>query len=134
VAQDNIDVVRDQYRATNERDFARAMSHYADDVELVVPAGHLRGGTFKGRDVVGRYFGEFFATFDESARFDIQEITELDESSVLLVAVYHARGRASGVDIAGDVVWLYGLNDGKIASVRWFDDRSEALEAMGLRG
>ena len=64
--------------------------------------------------------------------FDIQEVTEIDESSVLMTGVYHARGRASGVDIPGDVVWLYGLSEGKITSVRWFDSREDALRAVGL--
>jgi ketosteroid isomerase-like protein len=134
MSQANVEVVRDQYAATNERDFGRAISHYAQDVELVVPAGHLRGGTFRGADEVGRYFGEFFATFDEGAWFDVQEIIEVDESSVLMTGVYHARGRASGVDIAGDVIWLYGLSEGKITSIRWYDSRDEALEDRGAGG
>ena len=132
MSQENVAIVRDQYAATNERDFARAMSHYAEDVELVVPSGHLRSGTFRGAAEVGRYFGEFFATFEDDARFDIQEIIDVDESSVLMTGVYHARGRVSGVEIAGDVIWLYGLRDGKITSVRWFDGRAEALKAVGL--
>jgi ketosteroid isomerase-like protein len=132
MSQENVEIVRDQYAATNEQAFARAMSHYAEDVELVVPSGHLRSGTFRGSHEVGRYFGEFFATFDKGARFDVQEIIDVDESSVLMTGVYHARGRVSGVHIAGDVIWLYGLSDGKITSVRWYDSRSAALKSVGL--
>jgi len=132
MSQENVEIVRDQYAATNERDFVRAMSYYAEDVELAVPSGHLRSGTFRGAGAVGRYFGEFFATFDRGARFDVQEITAVNDSSVLMTGVYHARGRASGVEIAGDVIWLYGLRDGKIVSVRWYDSRAEALKAGGL--
>ena len=134
MSQENVEIVRDQYAATNERDFARAMSYYAEDVALVVPSGHLRGGTFRGAGEVGRYFGEFFATFDEDAQFDVQEVIDVNDSSVLMTGVYHARGRTSGVDITGDVTWLYGLSDGKITSVRWYDSRSEALNAVGLEG
>jgi ketosteroid isomerase-like protein len=130
--QENVDLVRDHYAATNERDFGRAMSHYSEDVELVVPSGHLRAGTFRGAGEVGRYFGEFFATFDKGARFDVHEIIEVGAHSVLMTGVYHARGRASGVEIAGDVVWLYGLSEGKITSVRWYDNRDEALKAVAL--
>jgi ketosteroid isomerase-like protein len=35
-ARENVDMVLDQFAATNERDFPRAMSHYAEDVVLVV--------------------------------------------------------------------------------------------------
>jgi ketosteroid isomerase-like protein len=36
VSQADVDVVRAQFAATNERDFPRAMGFYADDVVLVV--------------------------------------------------------------------------------------------------
>ena len=32
MSQENVEIVRDHYAATNERDFTRAMSHYAEDV------------------------------------------------------------------------------------------------------
>ena len=36
MSKENVEVVRDQFAAVNERDFPRAMGHYAEDVELVV--------------------------------------------------------------------------------------------------
>jgi len=57
MSQENVEVVCDQFAAVNERDFPRAMSHYAEDVELVVhPDAFLERGTFKGRDAVGQWF------------------------------------------------------------------------------
>ncbi len=41
MSQENVDVVCDQFAATNERDFERAMSYYAEDVELVVDSRRL---------------------------------------------------------------------------------------------
>jgi len=58
MSKEDVEVVRDQFAATNERDFTRAMSHYADDVELIVhPDAFLEAGTFKGREAVGEWFG-----------------------------------------------------------------------------
>jgi hypothetical protein len=37
VSERDIDVVLDQFDSVNERDFERAMGHYADDVVLIVP-------------------------------------------------------------------------------------------------
>jgi hypothetical protein len=49
MSQENVELVCDQFQATNERDFPRAMSYYAEDVELVVdPDAFLELGTFKG--------------------------------------------------------------------------------------
>jgi ketosteroid isomerase-like protein len=129
MARENVEIVRDQYAATNERDFARAMSHYAEDVEMVVHHG-LRGGVFKGRRAVGDWFGDWFATFDRDAHFDVEETTALDEDSVLLVANHHATGRKSGVEVSEQVVWLYRLSGGKITSVEGYETRGEALEAL----
>jgi ketosteroid isomerase-like protein len=129
----NVELVRAHYAATNERDFPRAMWHYAEDVELVVPSGtYVNAGTFSGRDEVGRWFGDWFATFDRDARFDIRELIDIDEASVLLIARHHARGRTSRVAVEADVIWLYELREDKIKRVRAFQTRPEAFQAVGL--
>jgi ketosteroid isomerase-like protein len=133
MSQENLEVVRDQYAATNERDFKRVMSHYAEDVELVVYFQDIRAGTFKGRDATGRWFGDWLSSFDREARFDLKELTELEDGSVLVVADHHARGRASGAEVHGTVVWLYRLREGKIIRVEGYPSRDDALEAAGLR-
>ena len=131
MSRENVEVVLDQYAATDERDFRRAMSHYAEDVEMVVPTG-IRAGTFKGPQAVGDWFGDWLSTFARGARFDIEEITEADDGSVLLVAKHHAIGRASGVEIEGEVVWHYRLRYRKIVRVTAYEDRAAALQALAL--
>ncbi len=133
MSQENVEVIRDQFAAVNERDFGRAMGHYADDVVLEAPPG-IRSGTFRGRDAVGEWYGDWFQTFDRNAHFDIREITEIGDDGVLVVAAHRARGRGSGVDVEGTFVWLYRLRDGKVTRVEGYGSRDEALEAAGLRG
>src|SRR5436190_18539180 len=132
MSQENVEVVADQYAATNERDFERAMSHYAADVELIAPPGYLQAGTFKGRHAVGRWFGDWLSSFDAAARFDVQEMSAMEGGAVLVVAEHHARGRASGVEVHGSVVWLYRLREGKITKVEGYESRDQALQAVGL--
>ena len=129
----NVAVVLDQYAATNERDFRRAMSYYDDDVELVAREPWLRTGVFKGREAVGSWFGDWFSSFDRDARFDVTEARELQDGAVLLVADHHARGRASGVEVRVTVIWVYRLRGGKITRGEGFASRQHALEAAGLR-
>jgi ketosteroid isomerase-like protein len=133
VSEENVEIVRDQYAATNERDFERVMSHYADEVELIAPPGYLATGRFTGKEAVGRWFGDWFSTFQKDARFDVTEITELPRGQVLVVAEHHARGKISGAEVQGTVIWLLGLRDGKIVRVEGFDSRTGAREAAGLR-
>jgi ketosteroid isomerase-like protein len=81
---------------------------------------------------VGDWFGDWFATFDRNARFDIVEIIDLDDTSVLLVARHHASGRASGVEVEDEVVWVYRLREGKITHVKSYESRAEAIGGAGL--
>ena len=128
----NVEVVRDQFDAVNERDFPRAMSHYAEDVVLVAHSGaFLTGGTFEGRDAVGKWFGDWFSTFAHGYRFEIYEARDLGDR-VLIAATHHARGRGSGVELRSDGGWVYTVRDGKVARVEIYRDRASALEAAGL--
>lgn len=132
MSQENVQVVLDQFAAVNERDFPRAMDHYAEDVELVVaPDAFLESGTFSGRDAVGRWFGSWFATFEPGYRFEIQEARDLGDS-VLLIAAHSGRGRTSGIEVHGETGYLYGLRDGKIIRAELFPSAEAARQAAGL--
>jgi ketosteroid isomerase-like protein len=131
---ENIEVVRDQFAAVNERDFPRAMGHYAQDVELVVhPDAFLEAGTFKGRDAVGQWFGDWFTTFEPGYRLEIEEARDLGDV-LFLIASHRGRGRASGAAVHGHTGYLYTLRDGKITRVELYASGAKALEAAGLSG
>jgi len=133
----NVDVVRDQFAAVNERDFGRAMDGYAEDVVLVVPPElFLESGTFEGREAVGRGFGDWFSTFGPGYRFDIEEARDVGDTGdlVLIVASHTGRGRGSGVEVSGHTGYLYTVRDGKVARVEVYAGREEALEAASREG
>lgn len=133
MSQADVDVVRQQFAATNDRDFARAMSYYAEDVELFVdPDSFLESGRAKGRDAVGRWFGNWLSTFEAGYHFEIEEARDLGEV-VLLVAAHRGRGRSSGVEVHARTAYLYKVRDGKIVGVELYGDRKRALEAAGLQ-
>lgn len=133
MSQEDVDIVRDQFAATNERDFERAMSHYAEDVELVVdPEAFLEGGTFKGREAVGRWFGDWFSTFEPGYRFEIEEARDLG-GAILLVASHRGRGRTSGAEVQGRTGYIYRLRGDKIVGVELYRDGADALSAAGSR-
>jgi ketosteroid isomerase-like protein len=109
-----MEVIRDQYAAVNERDWERAMSHYADDVVLEIPGSGLQSGTFKGKEAVGEWFGDWMATFDRDLHFEIKEMTRLRDGSLLVIADHRARGKGSGVELEAPIAWRYWLRDGKV--------------------
>ena len=127
----NVAVVRDQFAAVNERDWARAMDHYADDVVLTVgeETGLMHTGTYRGKEAVGEWFGDWFRTFDRDYHFEITEARELGDGLVYIHATHGGHGRLSGVQVHGENTYLYGVRDGKITSVGFYADREEALAA-----
>ena len=130
MSQENVDVVLDQFAAVNERDFPRAMSHYAEDVELVVHSdAFLEDGTFRGRYAVGQWFGNWFGTFEPGYHFDIAEVRDLG-GLVFLNATHHGRGRTSGIEVHGENGYLYTLRDGKIVRGELFQAPAQALKAV----
>ena len=133
MSQADVDVVLDQFAAVNERNFARAMDLYAEDVRLYAsPESGPKAGAFEGKEAVGEWFGDWFRTFAPGYRFEIQEARELDGGVIFLVATHGGRGRLSGVEVHGETGYLYRVSDGKIAQVGFFGGREEALEAATL--
>ena len=133
MSQHDVDIVLEQFAATNERDWERAMSFYAEDVELEVMADAFLGrGTFSGREAVGQWFGDWFATFEPGYRFDVTEARDLG-GAVLLVADHGGRGRSSGVEVHGETAYLYTVRDGKIVRAELYRDRASALDGARPR-
>jgi ketosteroid isomerase-like protein len=125
----NVDVVLDQFAGVNERDFARVMDGYAEDVVLVVhPEAFLNAGTFEGREAVGKWFGDWFRTFEADYRFDIEQARDLGDV-VFLDASHHGHGRTSGAEVHGRTGYLYTVRDSKVARVEIFASASDALAA-----
>jgi ketosteroid isomerase-like protein len=132
VSQDPVEVVRDQFAAVNERDFARAMSLYADDVVLVVEEGFLNLGTFEGKEAVGEWFGDWFRAFAADYRFEITEARELGQGLVFLHAYFEGSGKASGVVTKDEASYLYRVRGGKVRRAQIFPSKRKALEAASL--
>jgi ketosteroid isomerase-like protein len=133
VAHEDVDVVLDQFAAVNERDFPRAMGHYAEGVELFVdPGAFLSGGEFKGREAVGQWFADWFATFEPGYHFDVEEAREVGDR-ILLVASHSGRGRSSGVDVEGQTAYIYGVREGKVVRAALYGSREDALRSIGVQ-
>jgi ketosteroid isomerase-like protein len=132
VSQADIDLVVDQFEAVNERDFERAMDHYAEDVVLIVPPAEQapEPGTFEGKEAVGEWFGNWFRAFRRGYHFEIEEARKLDDL-IFIVAKHGGKGRVSGIEVGGRLYYLYRIKDGKVAHVRIFPTRDAALEAAG---
>ena len=132
MAQAPVEVVREQFAATNARDFERAMSYYDDDVVLVVEEGFLNTGRFEGKEAVGGWFGDWFQAFGSDYAFDVLELRDLGEGLLFMRATYGGSGRTSGVEVHDERAYLYRVRDGLITRVQLFLTEDEALAAARL--
>ena len=134
MSEEDFAVIREQYDATNRRDFGRAMELYADDVVLRVPQldGIQNPGTYVGKETVGEWFGDWFRTMSHDYRFEIQQMRKLEGGLLLMSATHGGSGRRSGVPVHGENVYLYRVRGGKIAEIGFFSTPEDALEAASL--
>jgi ketosteroid isomerase-like protein len=132
MSQRNVDLVREQFEATNRREFAVPMASWADDVELTTREGDINSGTYVGREVVGEFFGGWFRAFGEM-HFDVLEIRSAGDA-VAVAARQRARGRHSDIEVTETFFSEYRIRAGKVIRIRFHNSWSNALEAVGLRG
>jgi ketosteroid isomerase-like protein len=55
------------------------------------------------------------------------------EAGVFVAARFHARGRASGIEVETRLSEVYTVRGGKVLRIDEYAHRAEALEAAGLR-
>jgi len=123
-------IVQGHFDAASRGDFAAVLDAFDEDVVLVVREV-FGAGTFRGRDVVGKWFGDWFRSFADGYCFEIEEIRGVGER-VSVVACHHGRGRASGVELERTWPYAYTVRSGKIVRIEIFEHRAEALKAVGL--
>jgi ketosteroid isomerase-like protein len=61
-----------------------------------------------------------------------EEIIEVDEARVVVVNRVRGRGRGSGVEVDATGAQLWTITGGEIRSVKLYQSKADALEAVGL--
>lgn len=133
MSQQNVDLVQRAFEVLNQRDVDAFLELANPDVvqdwsRAVGP----QSGVYRGRAEVTRFLHSWWDAFDES----VIMVDELVDAGDQLVTVFHGRqrGRASGVEIEGPgAVLVWTVRDGMIDSATLYQERDEALAAVGLR-
>jgi ketosteroid isomerase-like protein len=87
--------------------------------------------TYQGREGARRMFAEWLEPWDEYR----QGVLDLVDAGDSVVITYdcHGSGKGSGAGVDMEVTHVLTVRDGKIARLREYMTKSEALEAAGLR-
>jgi ketosteroid isomerase-like protein len=135
MSQENVEIVRGQLEAFNRGDFSAAIEALDEDVEWQVP--HVAtldapaSGLLRGRREMIENFGQWLEAWDSFA-FEATEIRAGRGSDVFLAGIQTGRGRTSGLDVTVPTFHVLTIREGKIARMRTFRERADALEAAGL--
>jgi ketosteroid isomerase-like protein len=131
MSQENVELVLEQFEATNRREFDVPVASWAEDIELITRDGDINTGTYLGREVVAEFFGGWFRAFGE-VHFEVLDIRSAGDS-VAVMSSHRARGRHSDVEVSETFFHEYRLHGGKVIRIRFHNSWEEALEAVGLR-
>jgi ketosteroid isomerase-like protein len=130
MSDENVEVVRRIYERLNRGD-AEGVVELCDD-ELVMDMSErvFNPDTYRGDDGIRR-FCEGVSDAWESYRWDVEETRVAGDS---VVAMLHCEGqsREGGPPVDWRVAWLWKLRGDRPVAVRFYRDRTKALEAAGL--
>ena len=129
MSQENVEIARSIFEASNRGDWDAAFRHQRPDVELTTPPGPA-GGTYRGREECQGFWEELRTPFD-ATRVDPERFL-VSGDQVVVVLKARMRPRGSSAEIENRTGFLLTFRDGEVASVRLFAKPEEALEAAGL--
>ena len=131
MSQGNVQLVERAVEALNRRDVEAFLQNA--EPEVVQDWSRAMGpqqGIYRGEDEVARFLQSWWDAFDESVII----VDELIDAGDQVVTAFHGRqrGRSSGIEVEGPgAVLLWSLNDGKIVAATLYQERDDALEAVG---
>jgi ketosteroid isomerase-like protein len=132
MSQENVDVVREAWRAYEVGDFGRALDCFAEEWVGEDYPNLPDQRTYKGRAGVRERERRFRKTWKDMAFVPV-EFIDAGEDLVLAVVEVRGHGRGSDVPVETRAAFVYELRDGRIVRDRLFRTKTQALEAAGLR-
>jgi uncharacterized protein len=129
MSRENVEIVRAAYDAYNRGDLDASLKHAAPDCELDWSRGvGPNAGVYK-LEQMRSFLGDFKETF-ESVRVEPDEFIEAGDD-VVVPQTGHIRGR-DGVEAIARVCLVWTCRDGAIVRICLYQQKREALEAVGL--
>jgi len=123
------------FEAVNRGDFEATFATYHPDVELVSDSrlvGLGFDGVYSGREERIRFQQRWVAEWGDF-RFAPEELLYLGDDRVFVSGHIVGSGLSSGAGFDSDWAVLLTISDGRIVREQFFFDRTDALEAAGLR-
>ena len=129
MSRENVEIVRAAVDAWNRGDWDATLKDGAPSFEFDFSrsVGPTQGvyGLGQMRD-----FWDELVEIWESVRLEPDEFIEVGEH-VVMPNTLHAMGR-NGIEVQASATWVWTIRDGRVEHVCFYQERPEALEAVGL--
>ena len=123
----NVELARRGIDAFVRGDLETVLSVVSDDVEVFSSPALANAGTYHGHDGFLHWTGDWVDAW-ERLDLEVISIEPVGESHVLAAVHQSAEGRASGVTVEMDVVFVFQAGDERCVYVALFPDRDSALK------
>src|SRR5919197_781364 len=132
MSEENIQTLRDVLDAYNRGDKAAWTNLMDPELETVPLSTWPEPGPFIGPDAAWDFYKQFEETL---ALREAYELTELIGAGnrVFICQEAPMRGQASAAEVGFKLWAVFTFRSGRVIRTQWFGERSEALEAAGLR-
>lgn len=111
-------------------DFEAMRDLMHSEIVMFGPEGWPERGPFRGRDAVIRQFARLAEDYDER-RTQAEELVGAEDRLAGRLR-WHVRARQSGIESDLEVWFANRYRDGRLAEIRYFWSREEAVGAAGL--
>jgi ketosteroid isomerase-like protein len=130
----NLELVRSIYAAFERSDFSSAeWAHPEIEFEIVDGPDP---GSWTGIDAMTEGWRDRVFSVWRDARLEVNEYRELDHERVLVLLIFHGRGKTSGLEVGGQMATkaanLLQIRNGKVTRLAIINDRERALADLGL--
>jgi ketosteroid isomerase-like protein len=133
MSQENVEVVRAMFERFADEGWESAKDRFLPDVVWEVRTDLPDAEVYEGHEGLVRLHGRFAEVMDDTW-IEPFEYIPLGDHTVVVPLRWGGRGKGSGMELEESrETWVFAVRDTKIARVREFATRDQALEAVGLR-
>jgi ketosteroid isomerase-like protein len=131
MSQENVEIIKGLLEGFAAGDRGSWRDVVAEDVVWdASAAGTMTARIYKGHKGVEQFFVEWLEVWEDPT-FELLGLIDAGDS-VVATFRWCGRGGKSGVQVEQVFFAVYDVRDRKVAGVRQFETRAEALEAAGL--
>jgi ketosteroid isomerase-like protein len=129
VSHENVEIVLRAYEHLNRGDVDALIDLCDDEFVMDMSERVFNPDIYRGRDDIWRFYGEVRNAW-ESYQWDVEE-TQANGDSVVAMLHCHGQSREGGPPVDWRVAWLWELRDRRLIALRFYRDRTAAVEALG---